>query len=68
MGNPAEFHNPDKGVSSQNDDQTPCDRHEGQDLTGRYEPPRLIVLGKVRTLTTGSASSGKQDANSQYYW
>jgi hypothetical protein len=35
---------------------------------GSYETPRIIVIGKVRKLTTGSASSGNQDANSQYYW
>jgi hypothetical protein len=35
---------------------------------GRYEPPRIMVIGNVRDLTTGSSSSGKKDANSQYYW
>lgn len=34
----------------------------------RYEKPQVIVIGDVRFLTAGSASSGKQDANSQYYW
>ena len=33
-----------------------------------YEPPRLMVIGTVRDLTTGSSSSGNKDANSQYYW
>lgn len=33
-----------------------------------YEPPRLIVIGSIHALTTGSSSSGKKDANSQYYW
>ena len=33
-----------------------------------YEPPRLLVIGSVHSLTTGSSSSGKKDANSQYYW
>ena len=33
-----------------------------------YEPPRITVIGNVRDLTGGSASSGKSDANSQYYW
>jgi hypothetical protein len=35
---------------------------------GSYETPRVIVIGKVRKLTRGSASSGNADANSQYYW
>jgi hypothetical protein len=34
----------------------------------RYEPPRIMVIGNVRDLTTGSSSSGNKDANSQYYW
>jgi hypothetical protein len=33
-----------------------------------YEKPQVIVIGSVRDLTAGSASSGNQDANSQYYW
>lgn len=33
-----------------------------------YDPPRVTVIGYVRDLTGGSASSGKSDANSQYYW
>jgi hypothetical protein len=33
-----------------------------------YESPRLMVVGRVRKLSTGSSSSGKADANSQYYW
>jgi hypothetical protein len=33
-----------------------------------YEPPRIMVIGSVRDLTTGSSSSGNKDANSQYYW
>lgn len=33
-----------------------------------YESPRLLVIGGVRKLVTGSSSSGKADANSQYYW
>jgi hypothetical protein len=33
-----------------------------------YEKPQVIVIGNVRDLTAGSASSGNQDANSQYYW
>lgn len=33
-----------------------------------YEPPRITVIGYVRDLTGGSASNGKSDANSQYYW
>jgi hypothetical protein len=36
--------------------------------TNDYESPRVIIIGNVRDLTAGSASSGKQDANSQYYW
>lgn len=42
--------------------------HSGPVPADDYEPPLLIVIGNVRKLTTGSASSGKQDANSQYYW
>lgn len=37
-------------------------------LAEGYEPPQLRVIGSVRDLTTGSSSSGKKDANSQYYW
>lgn len=33
-----------------------------------YEVPQLTVIGDVRDLTTGSSSSGKKDANSNYYW
>ena len=33
-----------------------------------YESPRLIVIGRARKFSTGSSSSGKADANSQYYW
>ncbi len=33
-----------------------------------YESPRLVVIGPARKLSTGSSSSGKADANSQYYW
>ena len=33
-----------------------------------YEPPRIMVVGRIRNLSTGSSSSGKSDANSQYYW
>ncbi len=33
-----------------------------------YESPRLMVIGSVRKFSTGSSSSGKADANSQYYW
>jgi hypothetical protein len=33
-----------------------------------YESPRLLVIGGVRKFSTGSSSSGKADANSQYYW
>lgn len=36
--------------------------------TEGYEPPRITVIGNVRDLTGGSASNGKSDANSQYYW
>lgn len=35
---------------------------------GGYEPPRITVIGSVHALTGGSASSGRSDANSQYYW
>lgn len=37
-------------------------------ITKAYEPPRVIFIGKIRDVTTGSASSGNKDANSQYYW
>jgi hypothetical protein len=33
-----------------------------------YEPPGITDMGHVRELTRGSSSSGKADANSQYYW
>jgi hypothetical protein len=33
-----------------------------------YESPRLTVVGQARKSSTGSSSSGKADANSQYYW
>jgi hypothetical protein len=33
-----------------------------------YEPPRVLVIGDIREITGGSASNGKKDANSQYYW
>jgi hypothetical protein len=33
-----------------------------------YESPQVIVIGKIRDITTGNASSGNADANSQYYW
>jgi len=39
-----------------------------ENLSRHYEPPRLIVIGNVSALTTGSSSSGNKDANSQYYW
>lgn len=35
---------------------------------GDYESPVIMVIGSVRDLTAGSASSGNADANSQYYW
>jgi hypothetical protein len=39
-------------------------RQPGRD----YESPVIMVIGSVRDLTAGSASSGNADANSQYYW
>jgi len=33
-----------------------------------YESPRLTIIGSARKSSTGSSSSGKADANSQYYW
>jgi len=33
-----------------------------------YESPRLMIIGSTRKFSTGSSSSGKADANSQYYW
>jgi hypothetical protein len=33
-----------------------------------YVPPRIMVVGRIRNLSTGSSSSGKSDANSQFYW
>jgi hypothetical protein len=36
--------------------------------TDDYEPPGITDMGHVRELTRGSSSSGKADANSQYYW
>jgi hypothetical protein len=37
-------------------------------LASGYESPRLLVAGRVRSVSTGSSASGKSDANSQYYW
>lgn len=34
----------------------------------QYERPAIHVVGTVRDLTGGSSSSGRKDANSQYYW
>jgi hypothetical protein len=53
---------------STSDETTNSDEPSEIQTTGSYETPRIIVIGKVRKLTTGSASSGNQDANSQYYW
>jgi len=39
-----------------------------RDVPIPYEPPRVLFIGTVRDLTSGSASSGNKDANSQYYW
>jgi hypothetical protein len=39
-----------------------------KDVHRTYEPPQIIVIGSIRETTTGSASSGRTDANSQYYW
>jgi len=33
-----------------------------------YESPRVMIIGRARKFSTGSYSSGKADANSQYYW
>jgi hypothetical protein len=33
-----------------------------------YESPQVIIIGKISDITTGNASSGNTDANSQYYW
>lgn len=33
-----------------------------------YVPPRIMVVGRIRNLSNGSSSSGKSDANSQFYW
>lgn len=35
---------------------------------GDYASPLVADIGDVRDLTAGSASSGKKDANSQFYW
>lgn len=40
----------------------------GPDGPETYKKPRIMVIGDVRDLTTGSSSSGNKDANSQYYW
>lgn len=40
----------------------------GENQHKTYDSPLLIELGNVRALTLGSSSSGKADANSQYYW
>lgn len=41
-------------------------RADGPDFS--YVPPRIVVVGHIRNLSTGSSSSGKSDANSQFYW
>jgi hypothetical protein len=47
----------------------PASRDARQAQSGRdYESPAVIVIGSVRDVTAGSASSGNADANSQYYW
>jgi hypothetical protein len=33
-----------------------------------YDSPLLVDLGRVRDVTLGNSSSGRGDANSQYYW
>lgn len=58
------------------DDSSPIPTHmarsadrdtEVNDVSG-YESPKLVDLGSVRNVVLGSASSGKNDANGQYYW
>jgi hypothetical protein len=41
---------------------------ESQHISHAYEPPGISLVGHVRDLVKGSSSSGKSDANSQYYW
>lgn len=47
-----------------------ADRQKGIELrtSSEYEPPKIVIIGRVYDLTTGSAASGNKDANSQYYW
>lgn len=42
--------------------------HADQVECDQYERPAIHVVGRVRDLTGGSSSSGRKDANSQYYW
>ncbi|MGA4544313.1 lasso RiPP family leader peptide-containing protein [Uniformispora flossi] len=41
---------------------------DGGESAAAYTPPLFVEIGHVRDLTKGSSSSGKADANSQYYY
>ena len=72
MGNLARFRGMHQEVVPPSDtcaeDTAPPSSEAPRRLAKGYEPPRIIVIGNVRDLTMGSASSGRSDANSQYYW
>jgi hypothetical protein len=55
---------PDVATGTRTD--LPTARNVGLDFS--YAPPSIMIVGRVRNLSTGSSSSGKSDANSQFYW
>jgi hypothetical protein len=55
-----------RGVPATASDDVQTVRAGGPDFS--YLPPRIMVVGRIRNLSTGSSSSGKSDANSQFYW
>jgi len=55
-----------RGVPGAASDDVQAVRVGGPDFS--YVPPRIMVVGRIRNLSTGSSSSGKSDANSQFYW
>ncbi|MFC6084703.1 hypothetical protein [Sphaerisporangium aureirubrum] len=57
----------DEGANTRNDGGmgTATERSQGDHP---YEPPRMVGVGRIRTLARGSASSGNADINVQYYW
>jgi hypothetical protein len=51
-----------RGGTRQNSDRAEEFRMES------YDSPMVVDLGRSRDLVLGNSSSGKADANSQYYW